>query len=178
MQRFKLFIPLILFVILALVFYIMLSKDYNPQDLPSALLDKKVPAFELTELISQKTITENDLPKTAYLLNVWATWCISCRVEHPFLNKLQQEGVSIVGIDYKDDADKAIKWLEDLHNPYDTVVFDENGKLGLDLGVYGAPETFLVDKNGLIHYKHVGVVDERVWSETLGPLYTKLTAGE
>jgi len=108
------------------------------------------------------------------LLNVWATWCISCRVEHPFLNKLQQEGVSIVGIDYKDDADKAIKWLEDLHNPYDMVVFDENGKLGLDLGVYGAPETYLIDSKGVVRYRHVGELNERVWRAKLEKLYQEL----
>ena len=172
--RLKLFLPLIVFAILAVIFYSMLSKDYNPQDLPSALLGKQVPQFSLPELLTDTVMTEQDLPQQAYLLNVWATWCISCRVEHPFLNTLKQQGVVIVGVDYKDDKAKALKWLKDLHNPYSQVIFDEQGSMGLDLGVYGAPETFLVDKHGTIHYKHVGVVDEKLWRNTLEPLYTAL----
>ena len=174
MQRFKLFLPLAIFIVLGVVFYSMLSKGYDPQELPSALLGKKVPNFELLDLHTDKQVTEKDLPKQAYLLNVWATWCISCRVEHPFLNTLKAQGVMIVGLDYKDDKAKALKWLQDLHDPYAMVLFDKQGKVGLDLGVYGAPETFLVDRDGLIHYKHVGVVNEKLWQETLKPLYDKL----
>ncbi len=174
MQRFKLFLPLIIFVILGAVFYTMLSDDYNPQDLPSALLGQSVPNFTLIDLHTDTVVTEKNLPQQAYLLNVWATWCISCRVEHPFLNQLKRDGVIIVGLDYKDKKNKALQWLKDLHDPYTMVLFDEQGKMGLDLGVYGAPETFLVDKDGLIHYKHVGVVDEKLWLTTLKPLYDSL----
>lgn len=174
MQRFKLFLPLFIFIILGVVFYSMLSDDYNPQDLPSALLGKSVPSFELIDLQTNKVVTLNDLPKQAYLLNVWATWCISCRVEHPFLNKLKAQGVVIIGLDYKDEKAKALEWLKNLHDPYAMVLFDKKGKMGLDLGVYGAPETFLVDSTGLIHYKHVGVIDETLWATTLKPLYDKL----
>lgn len=176
MDRLKLFLPVIVFFVLAVVFYSMLSKDYDPQDLPSALLGKQVPSFRLPDLHTGEMLTENDLPKQAYLLNVWATWCISCRVEHPFLNKLKQQGVVIVGLDYKDDKVKALKWLKDLHDPYTQVIFDEKGTMGLDLGVYGAPETFLVDEDGTIHYKHVGVVDTKFWQETLQPLYNSLNS--
>lgn len=179
MQRIKLFIPLIIFAVLAIVFYIMLSKDYNPQDLPSALVGKSVPAFDLEVLnigapLSTQRVSEQSMPKTPYLLNVWATWCIACRVEHPFLNQLKAQGINIVGLDYKDDKAKAIDWLKKLHNPYSVVVFDKDGKLGLDLGVYGAPETFLVDSQGRIHYKHVGVIDEKVWQNTLKPVFDGL----
>ncbi len=174
MDRLKLFIPLIVFIILGIIFYSMLSKDYNPQDLPSALVNKKVPVFSLENLHTGQVVTEKDLPKQAYLMNIWATWCISCRVEHPFLNKLKAQGINIVGVDYKDDKAKALKWLKDLHDPYTMVIFDESGRLGLDLGVYGAPETFLVDAEGVIRYKHVGVVDEKVWQQDLAPLYYKL----
>lgn len=174
MERLKLFLPLIIFIILGSIFYIMLSDDYDPKSLPSALLGKTVPAFELLNLHNETMLTEKDLPKQAYLLNVWATWCITCRVEHPFLNKLKSEGIIIVGLDYKDDKTKAQQWLKDLHDPYAMVLFDKAGSMGLNLGVYGAPETFLVDAKGVIHYKHVGVVNEKVWAKKLKPLYDAL----
>ncbi len=108
------------------------------------------------------------------LVNVWATWCPSCKVEHPYLNQLAQQGVVIHGVNYKDDNAAALKWLAEFHNPYQLDIRDEQGSLGLDLGVYGAPETFLIDAKGIIRYKHVGVVDATVWREQLAPLYQGL----
>lgn len=109
------------------------------------------------------------------LLNVWATWCISCRVEHPYLVDLAaNQGVRIIGLNYKDDSDEARKWLKNLHNPYQFSVVDADGRLGLDLGVFGAPETYVVDKQGIIQYKHVGVVDDRVWQAKLRPIVQQL----
>ncbi|WP_308367880.1 MULTISPECIES: DsbE family thiol:disulfide interchange protein [unclassified Microbulbifer] len=175
MARLKLFLPLIIFAALALLFWRGLS--LNPQDMPSALLNKPVPQFSLPQLAEsgkEKNMQRSDLPAKPLLLNVWATWCIACRVEHPFLNKLAEEGVPIVGINLKDDGAEAQKWLEKFHNPYLFSIADKEGRLALDLGVFGAPETFLVDAEGVIRCKHVGVVDDRIWQTKLQPLYQKL----
>ena len=172
MERVKLFIPLIVFAILAGVFFQVLNTDdYNPQDLPSALIGQTLPEFSLSQLDKEGLINEKSIIGEVMLLNVWATWCISCRVEHAFLNQLKDEGVKIIGLDYKDEDDKANQWLQKLGNPYVINLSDPQGKLGLDLGVYGAPETYLIDKSGIIRYKHVGVIDDAVWQEKLQPLY-------
>lgn len=173
MQRFKLFIPLIVFVILALFFWKGLSLD--PSAMPSALIDEPVPRFELPTVKDEsKMVTQEIFKGQVSLLNVWATWCISCRVEHPYLNKLSEEGVAIYGVNYKDDTPAAVKWLQEFHDPYQLSIVDADGRLGIDLGVFGAPETYLIDQRGVIRYKHVGVVDERVWSKILQPLYDSL----
>ena len=104
------------------------------------------------------------------MVNIWATWCVSCRVEHPFLNKLKDQGVRIVGLNYKDDSDAARQWLETLGNPYQWNIVDKEGRLGIDLGVFGAPETYILDEQGIIRFKHVGVVDQRVWDEKFLPV--------
>jgi cytochrome c biogenesis protein CcmG/thiol:disulfide interchange protein DsbE len=110
---------------------------------------------------------------------VWATWCISCRVEHPYLQELAREGVPIYGINYKDDSAAARLWLEQLGDPYRANIVDREGTLGLDLGVYGAPETYFVDAEGIVRYRHVGVIDERLWKGRLEPIYREmLEAGE
>lgn len=175
MQRLKLFLPLLIFVVLAGFLWRGLSLD--PSHLPSALIDKPVPSFTLDQLPNgdekSAQITEKDLLGEPYLLNIWATWCPTCRIEHPFFNKLAQQGVRIVGLNYKDEDQAAREWLEHFGNPYQVIIADRHGTLGLDLGVYGAPETFLVDKDGVIRYKHVGVVDERVWRSKIAPLYNQ-----
>lgn len=175
-ERFKLFLPLIVFVVLALVFWKVLKQEgYDPQYLPSALINKPVPNFQLESLPNAEQMLDAKALAIGVpqLVNVWATWCISCRVEHPYLNQLAQQGVSIVGINYKDERNKALQWLNNLGNPYSANIFDVEGKLGLDLGVYGAPETYLVDGQGIIRLKHVGVVDEDVWKNILEPEYRK-----
>ncbi len=101
------------------------------------------------------------------LLNVWATWCPTCRAEHQYLNQLSAQGIRVVGMNYKDDRQKAISWLKELGNPYALSLFDGDGMLGLDLGVYGAPETFLIDGNGIIRYRHAGDLNPRVWEEEI-----------
>ncbi|AFU97291.1 DsbE family thiol:disulfide interchange protein [Simiduia agarivorans] len=175
MQRLKLFLPLIIFAGLALLFWRGLSLD--PNAMPSALIDKPMPAFSLPTLEDEGTPVDESLFKgQVTLLNVWATWCVSCRVEHPFLVKLAEQGVRIVGLNYKDDPRAAREWLVKLHNPYELSVIDADGRLGLDLGVFGAPETYVLDKTGTIRYKHVGVVDDRVWQTTLGPIVEQLNA--
>lgn len=177
MSRLKLLLPLFIFIGLALVFWLVLKREgYDPQYLPSALIDKPVPAFELPVVSdSNKRLTLDDMPHQVYLLNVWATWCITCRVEHRYLDQLASDGVNIIGVNYKDDRDKALKWLQDLGNPYRFVLFDADGRFGLDLGVYGAPETYVIDAQGYIRYKKVGIVDDREWA-VMGPVYDRLVA--
>ncbi|WP_444916639.1 DsbE family thiol:disulfide interchange protein [Microbulbifer sp. JMSA003] len=173
MSRLKLFLPLVIFVVLALLFWRGLY--LNPQEMPSALLNKPVPEFSLQKVADNSQIVEKkDLPNGSHLMNVWATWCVACRVEHPYLNALAEQGVPIVGVNLKDEDEAAIKWLEKFHNPYLYSLADRDGRLALDLGVFGAPETFLVDSEGTIRCKHVGVVDNKVWQTKLQPLYEKL----
>ncbi len=172
MKRLKLFVPLIIFVVLAVFLWRGLSLD--PNHLPSALIDKPVPAFSLPDLHDpERLVTELEFAGEPYLINVWATWCPSCRVEHPFLNKLAEQGIKIVGLNYKDEDQPAREWLKNFEDPYHTTIVDKDGRLGLDLGVYGAPETFVVDATGIIRYKHVGVVDERVWRSTIAPIFNQ-----
>ncbi|MBR9912149.1 MAG: DsbE family thiol:disulfide interchange protein [Gammaproteobacteria bacterium] len=173
MSRFKLFIPLLVFLILAIFFWRGLSLD--PTAMPSALIDRPVPAFKLATVKDpQQFYTEQDLKGEVALLNVWATWCVACRVEHPFLVQLAQQGLKIVGINYKDDVAEARVWLQKLADPYVYSVVDADGRLGIDLGVFGAPETYVLDKEGVIRYKHVGVVDAKVWRETIEPIVNSL----
>ncbi|MFT6387853.1 MAG: cytochrome c biogenesis protein CcmG/thiol:disulfide interchange protein DsbE [Cellvibrionaceae bacterium] len=173
MNRIKLFVPLFIFVVLAGFFWRGLSLD--PSAMPSALIDKTFPEFSLPRLQDETQMTtKSDLLGEVTLVNIWATWCVSCRVEHPYLNKLKAEGIRIVGLNYKDDSSAARKWLTDLGNPYQWNIVDKDGRLGVDLGVFGAPETYVLDKQGVIRYKHVGVVDQRVWDEKFLPVIQNL----
>jgi len=163
MKRLKLFVPFVVFVILAAMLYRGLGKD--PNDLPSVLIGRTVPAFELPDLDKPSEIlTVDSMKGKAYLLNVWATWCPSCKHEHPYLIKLAESGIPIYGINYKDDGEAARELLQRTGNPYVKNIFDEEGSLVMSLGVYGAPETFVVDDAGVIRYRHVGVVNEKVWT--------------
>lgn len=173
MSRLKLFIPLIIFAVLAVLFWRGLSLD--PTEMPSARVNKPVPEFSLPTVADPEAqITQDIFQGQVSLLNVWATWCAACRIEHPFLVKLAEQGVPIYGVDYKDDVAEAQKWLEQLHDPYELSVVDAEGRLGLDLGVFGAPETYVIDKQGVIRHRHVGVVDQRAWDEEIGPLFERL----
>ncbi|MEZ5573348.1 MAG: DsbE family thiol:disulfide interchange protein [Halioglobus sp.] len=173
--RLKLFLPLILFTLLAMTLFRGLSLD--PTELPSALIDRPLPAFTLPVLGDESQVSQADLQGQVSLLNVWATWCVSCRVEHPYLKQLADQGIPIFGLNYKDDDAQALLWIKQLGNPYRITIADREGTLGLDLGVYGAPETYLLDANGVVRYRHVGVVDEKVWRGTLEPLYRELVEG-
>ena len=172
-HRLKLFLPLILFAILAITLFRGLSLD--PREMPSALIDRPFPAFSLPRLNGAGLLSQADLEGQVSLLNVWATWCVACRVEHPYLKQLAQRGIPLFGINYKDNDADAQRWLEELGDPYRFNIADHDGTLGLDLGVYGAPETYLVDAAGVIRYRHVGVLDQRVWDTVFQPLYQTLT---
>ncbi|WP_263263960.1 DsbE family thiol:disulfide interchange protein [Pseudomonas sp. RIT-PI-S] len=174
MTRAWLAIPLVLFVGLAAVLYRGLYLD--PAELPSALIGKPFPAFALTAVEDGRPLGRSALLGAPALVNVWGTWCVACRDEHPTLARLAAQGVLIHGINYKDDTVAANRWLVQLSNPYRVNVSDAQGTLGLDLGVYGAPETFLIDAQGIIRYKHVGIVDEQVWRDELAPRYQALLA--
>ena len=186
MDRLKLFMPLIIFVVLATMLYWGLGRD--PNAMPSALISRSVPAFQLPNLGQLKPIDDAGIRVIAEadmldesvflgqvtLLNVWATWCVSCRIEHPYLLDIASKGVRIIGLNYKDQVEAAQQWLVKFGDPYEQTITDEKGGLGLDLGVFGAPETYLIDHHGVIRYKHVGVVDDRVWRTSLGPKYQQL----
>lgn len=166
MQRLKLFLPLIGFAVLAVFLYRGLALD--PTALPSARVGKPLPEFQLPAL-DGPPIDAATLAGKVSLLNVWATWCYSCRVEHPYLLQLASQGITIYGLNYKDDPEKAERWLAELGDPYTRTIVDREGTFGLDLGVYGAPETYVVGSDGTVLFRHVGVVDEQVWREQLAP---------
>jgi len=128
----------------------------------------------LSRLGDDSLVQRSDVIGEVAFFNVWATWCISCRMEHPYLQMLADQGVPIYGVNYKDDTAAALEWLDALGDPYRLNIEDVEGSLGLDLGVYGAPETYLVDARGVIRYRHVGIINERVWQGILQPLYQEL----
>lgn len=163
-------VPLGIFLAAAVFLFKGLYSD--PSKLESALIGQPVPTFTLQDLYQQEIRHDASIFKgKPMLLNVWATWCPTCYAEHKYLNKLASEGVFIVGLNYKDDREKAIRWLADLGDPYKISLYDKDGMLGLDLGVYGAPETYLIDSLGVIQYRHVGDVNDQVWQETLLPIF-------
>ena len=164
------FIPLILFVVLGVVLYRGLF--LNPQAMPSALVGKVMPSFSLSQLRNEnKLINKADLTGDIFLINVWATWCPSCRYEHPYFLKLAKDKrFKLYGLNYKDDRVAAIKWLDKLGDPYELSVFDPLGRLGMDLGVYAAPETFVIDHLGVIRKRFAGPIDDKVWQQEFEPL--------
>lgn len=168
MRKVLLFIPLFVFLILGVFFYLQLGKD--TQYMPSALIGKKVPDFKLVSLETDQLLTQEDLPKQAYLINFWGTWCPACHVEHPFLVELAKQGITLVGVDYKDEKVLAEQWLNEKGNPYTMILMDELGHFGVDLGVTGAPETFVVSGLGYIVYRHQGPITAENWSEIRGYL--------
>lgn len=171
-------VPLAAFVALLVLLAVGLKLD--PRRIPSALIDKPAPFFALSELADPtRQITKTDLLGRPLLLNVWASWCSACRVEHPLLVELAQtKGVEIVGLNYKDTRADAAAWLERHGNPYRRSIYDPDGKLGLDLGVYGVPETFVLDADGVIRYKQVGPLTAEIWANEVAPLLAKLGTAE
>lgn len=161
-------LPLLGFFALLWLLWRGLSND--PSLLPSALIDRPLPAFAATTLHDPaRQVTPADLKGQVALLNVWATWCPTCAAEHSTLRALAERGVVIYGVNYKDDPADARRWLQALGDPYRFILNDESGRIGIDLGVYGAPETFLLDAQGVIRYRHVGALDENVWQEQFIP---------
>jgi cytochrome c biogenesis protein CcmG/thiol:disulfide interchange protein DsbE len=149
-------IPLAIFVVLMAFLYIGLYRD--PREVPSPLIDKPAPAFALSQLHDpERKLTNADLKGKVWLLNVWASWCASCRDEHPLLMQLAAANtVPIYGLDYKDKPDAGRAWLAQNGNPYTASAVDLDGRVGIDYGVYGVPETFVIDKQGIVRYKQIG----------------------
>ncbi|MGZ3240596.1 MAG: DsbE family thiol:disulfide interchange protein [Burkholderiaceae bacterium] len=174
MRRFLL--PLIVFVVLSVFLFIGLH--LNPREIPSPLIGKPAPAFQLTQLQDPaKMISKNDMLGQVWLLNVWASWCVSCREEHPILVEFSKRGVvPIIGLNYKDARQDGTEWLSKFGNPYQLSAFDNTGRVGIDFGVYGVPETFVIDKQGVIRYKQIGPVTPEVIESKFIPLIKKLNA--
>lgn len=166
MRRVVLWVPLLIFAVLVGFFFRGLSLDPNAQ--PSALVGQPVPEFALTELHTGRPLTAADLPTGPFLLNVWASWCITCQVEHPYLTELSKT-LPIVGLNYKDGHTAATQWLAKLGDPYAVQIFDPDGKLGLDLGVAGAPETFVIDASGIVRARIQGEVNARTYQRDIVP---------
>ncbi|MCY3884246.1 MAG: DsbE family thiol:disulfide interchange protein [Gammaproteobacteria bacterium] len=157
---------------LALVFILTIAFDLGRHDIhPSSLIDKPFPDFELPSLRTHETVNLGSLLGEARLINIWASWCIACRSEHGLLQQIAERGdVSIVGVNYKDQRSDAVSWLFELGDPFAMNIFDSEGDLGVDLGVYGAPETFLVDAQGFIRYKRVGPLTDQIWQDEIEPI--------
>ncbi|MBQ63356.1 MAG: DsbE family thiol:disulfide interchange protein [Gammaproteobacteria bacterium] len=167
----NLLIPLTAFVLLVIVLAFGFRLE-DPHYLPSELIDRPFPEFSLKDLHDPgRTLTAADIKGEISLVNVWATWCPNCLVEHPELIRIsQEEGIALYGVNYNDESSKAIAWLERHGNPYKFNMVDDNGTLAIDLGVYGAPETFVLDKHGVIQYRHVGAVTRGVWKSRIFPV--------
>jgi len=170
------FIPLILFVLLGVLLYRGLF--LNPQAMPSAMIGKPLPEFSMPMLkATEKQVSRDDLKGDIVLLNVWATWCIQCKYEHPYLlNISKNPRVKLYGLNFTDEHRMAIKWLKEYEDPYVFSIFDEQGALGLDIGVFGAPETFVIDHTGIIRKRFAGPINDMVWKKEFLPLIETIEA--
>jgi len=172
MMRFL--VPLAVFVVLAV--FLAIGLKLRPDEVPSPLIDKAAPAFSLPQLHEpDKLIAPADFRGQVWLFNVWASWCVSCREEHPVLLQLARTGeVPIYGLNYKDTRQDAVRWLQQLGNPYTASAFDEAGQVGIDYGVYGVPETYVIDRDGVIRHKHIGPITVDVMRNEILPIVRKL----
>jgi cytochrome c biogenesis protein CcmG/thiol:disulfide interchange protein DsbE len=172
MTRFA--IPLVLFILL--VAFLAVGLRHDPHEVPSPLINKAAPAFLLPQLQDPaKKFSAQDMRGKVWLLNVWASWCVTCRDEHPLLLQYARSGaLPIYGLNYKDQREDALSWLGELGDPYVLSVSDTDGRVGIDYGVYGAPETYLIDRNGIIRFKQVGPVTPDIWQQTILPLAQQL----
>lgn len=176
MKLLKYGVPLVLFVALAAFLAIGLTRD--PREVPSPFIGKPAPAFNIARLHEpEKQFSPEEMKGKVWLLNVWASWCVSCRVEHPLLVDMSKKNeVPIVGLDYKDERAKGLEWLNRMGNPYALSAMDIDGKVGIDYGVYGVPETFVIDKQGVIRYKQIGPITPEALERKILPLIRKLNA--
>ena len=170
----RLFLPLALFAALAAMLGAGLS--LKPREVPSPFIGKPAPAFTLPQLHEPaRSLGAADMKGQVWLLNVWASWCAPCREEHPLLVALAREkAVPIVGLNYKDDPRNAQEWLIKLGDPYKVSIVDRDGRVGIDYGVYGVPETFVIDQAGIVRFKHIGPLTQEVWTRKVQPLIREL----
>ena len=170
----KFLIPLLLFVVLVSFLAIGLNRD--PHEVPSPLINKQAPAFEIPQLAeANKTFSPASMKGQAWILNVWASWCVACREEHPVLVELAKSQIApVIGLDYKDKREDALAMLAKQGNPYLLSAFDANGRVGIDYGVYGVPETYVIDKAGIVRFKHIGPLTIELLNKKIFPLVSEL----
>lgn len=170
----KALIPLVVFAVLVVFLALGLTRD--PSVVPSPLINKPAPTFVAPQLMApDKQFAAKDMLGQVWLLNVWASWCVACRQEHPVLMDFAKTKTApLVGLDYKDVPADGLKWLARFGDPYDVTITDRDGRIGIDFGVYGVPETFLIDKAGMIRYKHIGPVTVEALRDTIVPLIREL----
>jgi cytochrome c biogenesis protein CcmG, thiol:disulfide interchange protein DsbE len=167
-------LPLVLFVVLAL--FLARGLQLNPREVPSPLIDKPAPTFQLAQLHKENlSLATKDMLGKVWILNVWASWCVACLEEHPILlDYAKKKTVALIGLNYKDGRPEALHWLTRHGNPYDLSIVDADGRVGIDYGVYGVPETFVIDKQGVIRYKRIGPVTPDILEKDIVPLLGKL----
>ena len=167
MKKKLLIIPSLLFLLILLTFFYLLIIERNPSEIPSNLLDKSVPKFETESLLKkERFISSKEFGNEIMLVNFFATWCLPCRDEHVYIKRFSDEkGIRVIGINYKDNPKKAIQWLKDMGNPYSNVPIDKYGRIAIDWGVYGIPETFIISSKGIIKYRHVGPVTKKIYKK-------------
>jgi cytochrome c biogenesis protein CcmG/thiol:disulfide interchange protein DsbE len=172
MKRFL--VPLAIFIVL--VGFLAVGLQLNPREVPSPLIDKPAPPFTLPQLADpQRQLSHKDLLGQVWVLNVWASWCVSCREEHPVLVDLaRSKVVPLYGLNYKDKRNEALAWLKQFGDPYALSIMDTDGRIGIDYGVYGVPETYVIDKQGVIRYKRIGPVNREILDAKILPLVRKL----
>jgi len=177
----KYIVPLAIFAaiggLLMYALYLSVTGGYSPRDIPSPFKGKSLPILSLPTLHEPDRIVSSETFRGhVYLLNAWGSWCPACRQEHQMLNEIARtKVVLIVGLNFKDKRIDALRWLDTLGNPYQTILFDESGRSAIDVGVYGAPETFVIDKNGIVREKHIGPITPEVWEKKLAPLIKELS---
>ncbi|MBT5485151.1 MAG: DsbE family thiol:disulfide interchange protein [Gammaproteobacteria bacterium] len=174
-RRVKLFIPVALFLTMA--GFLMFGLTRDPNVVPSALVDKPFPEFSLPSLYAEQgNFSREDILGEILIVNIWGSWCIPCHIEHPFLLEMSEKepDITFIGISYDDSIAEDRLFLEERGNPFDRNVVDSGSSLRIDLGVTGAPETFLVDQNGMILYRHIGAIDRAVWDDTFEPLLEQI----
>lgn len=174
MKYLKFLVPLGIF--LGLVLFLGAGLKLDPREVPSPLIGKPAPAFALTRMDNpEQTIRREDMLGKVWMLNVWASWCVACREEHPLVVEFSRlKLLPIYGLNYKDTRSEGMKWVGRFGNPYDASLFDQDGRVGIDFGVYGVPETFIMDRQGVIRYKHIGPLTPDVIRSTIEPLVRQL----
>lgn len=174
-------LPLVIFAALGVLLFVgvRMSGDPNRDALPSPLIDRTAPAFVLNALHEpERSVSESDLRGAPYLLNVWGSWCPACRDEHPVIERLAESGrIRVVGFNWKDEREDALRWLQRFGDPYHEIIVDQVGRTAIDWGVYGAPETFLVDAEGVIRWKYIGPITDEVVEKQLLPTLARIEGG-
>lgn len=172
----KTILTMILIGLFSLLWYELFY--YKSGEQPSALINQSIPSFELTDLLHPpQLLNEKKLIGQVSLLNIWATWCDACLIEHELLMKIKQQyHLPIYSINYKDNPQKVLHWLKEKGNPYLAIGLDQEGKVGIDFGIYGTPETFIINAKGKIVYRHIGAINQRAWDEILYPIIKQLNS--